>query len=77
MRPHSGCDFFRKLAAAQTCIRTRRIFFSDVDRCFQMASNDYFLFFVIFCRADTQRYADRCSRLLAIDACLLVKIVFL
>ena len=46
-----------------------------------MVSNDYFLFFfvIFFCRADTQirRYADRCSRLLAIDACLLSKIVFL
>ena len=45
-----------------------RTFFSDVDCCFQMASNDYFLFFVILCRADTPicRYSDRCSRLLAI-----------
>ena len=45
-----------------------------------MVSNDYFLFFLWFCwPTDTQicRYADRCSRLLTIDACLLVKIVFL
>jgi len=42
-----------------------------------MMSNDYFLFFCDFVVAQIRRYADRCSRLLTIDACLFSKIVFL
>ena len=51
-----------------------------------MVSNDYFLFFCDFVVAQIHRYADMlirrcadkgCSRLIAIDACLLTKIVFL
>ena len=64
-----GWDFFRKYTDTQMRIRTRWSFFPDVDCCFQMASDEYFLFFLQFyCHADTQihRYVDRCSHLLAI-----------
>ena len=54
-----GCDFFRKYTDTQIHIRTRRNFFSDVDHCFQMVSNDYFLFFCDFVGTQIHRYADR------------------
>ncbi len=40
-------------------------------------SNDNFLFFCDFVVAQIRRYADRCSHLLVIDACLLTKIVLM
>ena len=49
--------------------------FSHARHCFQIVSNDFFV--TDFVRPQIHKYADRCSRLLAIDACLLVKIVFL
>ena len=45
-------------------------FFSDVLRCFQMASMFIACFLCFFCtQLHRSRYTDRCSRLLAIDAC--------
>ena len=66
----------------QIRIRIHRNIISDVDHCFQMVYNDYYFFFAILLArryTDTQihRYADRCARLLTIDACLFTKIEFL
>ena len=79
----SGCDFFRKYADMQISMRTcRNLYFQMLVNIFRWCLMIISCFFVILLSrryADKQirRYADRCSRLLAIDACLLSKIVFL
>ncbi len=83
MKPHSrllGCDFFRKYTDMQIHIRTRRNnFFQMLIIVFRWCLMIISYFFAILLAPDTQisRYADRCSRLLAIDACLFTKIDFL
>ena len=89
-----SCVFYSKITKSQTkavislenqqlrsyALEPTGTFFSDVDRCFQMVSSDYCLF---FCDFLSHRYTDmqirrhRCSRFLAIDACLFTEIVFL
>jgi len=54
-----GCDFFRKYADTQIHIKNRqKPLFSDAGHCFQMVSNDYFLFFCDFAVMQIRRYAD-------------------
>ena len=44
-----GCDFFRKYTDTQIpsyALEPQEPFFLDAGHCFQMVSNDYFLFFL-------------------------------
>ena len=53
-----GCDFLKKIHRyADTHKNLQEPLFSDVDHCFRMVSNDYFLFLCDFVGAQILRYA--------------------